>query len=58
MLHVDEKPAKPIYKRWQFWVGLGAGVAAAGAAAITAGVLTHKDYIAIPVDNTPALTAR
>ena len=61
VLHVDEKPAKPIYKRWQFWVGLGAGVAVAAGAAAAIGVTqAPPERVGIPVVNTVqgALTGR
>jgi tetratricopeptide (TPR) repeat protein len=50
VLKVDEKPAKPVHKRWQFWVGLGAGVLVAAGAATAIGVTqAPPERVAIPV---------
>jgi tetratricopeptide (TPR) repeat protein len=56
VLQVDARPPKPVWKRWQFWVGLGAGVVAAGAVAATVGVMEGPPpRTAIPV-TAPVLT--
>src|SRR5262249_2697566 len=38
VLNVDAKPPIPVYKRWQFWVGMGAAAIVAAGAATAIGV--------------------
>jgi tetratricopeptide (TPR) repeat protein len=55
VLHVDEKPPIPVHKRWQFWVGLGAGVVVAAGVAAAVGVTqAPPERTGIVVNNTPA----
>jgi len=50
-LNVDAKPAIAVYKRWQFWVGLGAGVVAAAGVAAAVGVTqSPPERVVIPVN--------
>jgi tetratricopeptide (TPR) repeat protein len=52
VLNVDSKAPAPIHKRWQFWVGLGAGVlVAAGAAAAIGVTQSPPERIPIPVSS-------
>ena len=50
-LHVDDKPPKPLHKRWQLWVGVAAGVVVAAGVAAGVGVaLAPPERIPIPVN--------
>lgn len=50
VLNVDGRPPKPLAKRWQFWVGLGAGIVAAAGAATAIGLTqAPPERVGIPV---------
>lgn len=49
-LAVDDKAQRPLHKRWQFWVGLGAGALVALGAATAIGVTqAPPEYVPVPV---------
>ncbi|HUS63771.1 MAG TPA: tetratricopeptide repeat protein [Kofleriaceae bacterium] len=56
VLNVDAKPPVPVHKKWQFWVGLGAGVLVVAGAAAAIGV-TQAPPERIPIPVSAALLA-
>lgn len=51
VLNVDAKPPAPVHRRWQFWVGIGAGLlVVAGAAAAVGVTQAPPDRVPIPVN--------
>jgi len=57
VLNVDAKAAPPLHKRWQFWVGLSAGVLVAAGAAAAIGV-TQAPPERVPIPVSTALISR